>query len=198
MTSSTPRRGQVNPALAIVLGVVAVAGIAAAVLVSRPAGPAGSPAPVMPSSAPVATPTIAPTPAPTAKPTKAPPAGTTNVELENATDHQVVVQVHDQTGTLAGVVSGTPGDGMSVRWHDAIVKNADARTILVTWAGLPQDDTLDLGVAIVDGKLQVTIVQAGPVANSDAMGEDRIVALTFDSPVSAGDVVVEVLDRTVD
>jgi hypothetical protein len=200
------RRGQVQPVLAVALGVIAIAGIVGAVLVSRPsasAGPGASDRPSTPPSSgpvatPVATPVASPSAAPTAKPSVAPSAGIGSIDLENATGHDVVLQVHDQTDTLTGAVSGKPGDGMSVRWHDAIVKNAGARTIVVTWAGLPQDDTLDLGVAVVDGKLQVTIVQAGPVPNSDAMGEDRIVALTFDGPVSADDVTVLVLDRTVD
>lgn len=30
------------------------------------------------------------------------------------------------------------------------------------------------------------------------MGEDRVLILTFDAPVSAADVSVEILDRTVD
>ena len=30
------------------------------------------------------------------------------------------------------------------------------------------------------------------------MGEDRIVTLTFDTPVPADEVVVDILDRTVD
>jgi hypothetical protein len=33
---------------------------------------------------------------------------------------------------------------------------------------------------------------------SDAMGEDRVLVLTFDAPVAAKDVSIEVLDRTVD
>ena len=207
MTPSRPSpRGQVQPALAAALGVVAIVGIVAAVLVSRPnaaAGPSASDRPsAPPSSAPVATPSATPaaTPSatPTATPSVVPSAGLGTIDLRNATGHDVRLQVHDQTDTLAAAVSGTPGDGMSVRWHDALVKNANQHTILVTWVGLPQDDTLDLGVAIADGQLHVTIVQAGPVANSDAMGEDRVVALTFDGPVSAGDVTVEVLDRTVD
>ncbi len=208
MTRSTNRRGQVHPALAVALGLIAVAGIVAAVLVSRPSAPAG-PAPsdrpsAAPSSAPdptpLATPVVTPGPSPTPspKPTTAPSSGLGSIDLENATDHDVVLQIHDQTGTLVKAESGTPGDGMSVRWHDALVENRNHHTIFITWAGLPQDDTLDLGVAIVDGKLTVTIVQAGPVENSDAMGEDRVVALTFDLAVQADDVTVEILDRTVD
>jgi hypothetical protein len=200
------RRGQVQPALAVALGVVAIVGIVAAVLFSRPSAPTGPTASDRPSATPVATPIATPTdvptpvatPTPSPTPTPAPSTGLGSIKLRNATNHDVVLQVHDQTETLTGAVSGEPGDGMSVRWHDALVKNANHHTILVTWVGLPQDDTLDLGVAIVDGQLHVTIVQAGPVANSDAMGEDRIVALTFDRAIKADDVFVEILDRTID
>ncbi len=206
MTRSTKSRGQVHPALAFALGALAVAGIIAAVLVSRPSGPAGpgpsdrpsTPPSSAPDPTPVPTPVVTPKPTPAPTPTTAPSVGLGSIDLENATNHDVVLQIHDQTGTLVRAESGTPGDGMSVRWHDALVQNAGTRTIFVTWVGLPQDDTLDLGVAIVDGALQVTIVQAGPVANSDAMGEDRIVTLTFDTPVPADEVVVDILDRTVD
>jgi hypothetical protein len=194
-------RGQVQPLVAVALGVVAVVGLAAAVVVSRP-GPEGAPGAsdrpsTPPSSAPVASPTPASPSAP-ATPTASPSGGIGTIVLASATGHDVKAQVHDQTERLVRAVSGTPGDGMSVRWHDAVVANAGSRTVVVTWAGLPQDDILDLGVAVVDGRLQVTIVQAGPVPNSDAMGEDRVVALTFDGPVAADEVSVEVLDRTVD
>ena len=209
MFTTSNRGGQIHPALAVALGAVAVAGLVAAVLVSRP-GPAAGPAPsdrpsASPSAAPSADPTADPTPVTTPKPTATPSAAPSSpsgvgspIDLDNATDHDVVLQVHDQTGTLTGVVSGRPGDGMSAQWHRAIVQNVDIDTISITWAGLPQDDVLDLGVAVVDGELVVTIVQSGPVPNSDAMGEDRVVKLTFDHPVSAEDVDVQVLDRTID
>ena len=121
-----------------------------------------------------------------------------SVDLENATGHDVSVLIHDQTGDVVDAVSGTPGDGMSVRWHSAIVKNVDATSIRVTWVGLPGDDVSDLGISGAAGAYVLTVVQPGPVPQSDAMGEDRILILTFDAPVSADDVSVEVLDRTVD
>ena len=194
-------RGQVQPLVAVALGVVAVVGLVAAVVVSRP-GPADGPRPsdrpsTLPSSAPVASPRPSSPSAP-ATPTASPSDGIGTIVVASATGHVVKALIHDQTGDLVKAASGTPGDGMSVRWHDALVADNGSRTILVTWAGLPKDDVLDLGVAIVDGRLQVTIVQAGPVPYSDAMGEDRVVALTFDGPVAAADVSVEVLDRTVD
>jgi hypothetical protein len=206
MTTSPNRSGQIHPVLAVAIGVVAVVGLVAAVLVSRPTGGAPdasdrpstppSAAPSAPADDPTPVPTPVVTPAPT--PSAAPSAGLGTIELENATNHEVLAQIHDQTGTVERAVSGKPGDGMSVRWHKAIVRNTDADQISITWVGLPQDDTLDIGVAVVDGQLNVTIVQAGPVANSDAMGEDRVVVLTFDTQVNAEDLYVEILDRTID
>jgi hypothetical protein len=99
---------------------------------------------------------------------------------------------------VTDVRSGQPGDGMSVRWHDALVKNVDADTIAITFVGLPRDEQVDMVVDAASGKVTITIVQAGPVPQSDALGADRIVILSFDAPISAGDVSVEILDRTVD
>jgi hypothetical protein len=209
MHNSRPAsRGQIQPIVAAIAGAVALIAIVA-LLASRP-GPEPAPtegpaAPSLgPSSGPTANPSARPsdpprpsaTPSPTPLPTPSgPPA---SISLANATDHDVILQIHDQTGKLVGAATGAPGDGMSVRWHATAVGQLDDRTISVTWVGLPGDEVLDLGVAIEDGRLLVTIVQAGPVANSDAMGEDRIVVLSFAEPVSADDIATQVLDRTID
>ena len=214
MTPTRPdRRGQVQPVLAVALGLAAVIAIAAAAA-SSPKAPAGAIASDRPSTPPlVVRPSVAPTAKPTATPTVAPSAppvanpappvatpatGPTTIALRNASGHAVKLQIHDETGTLGSARSGRPGDGMSVRWHDANVKNAGSRTILVTWVGLPGDDVSDLNIAIRGGELVLTFVQPGPLPYTDAMGEDRILSLTFDDAVSADDVVVKILDRTVD
>ena len=57
---------------------------------------------------------------------------------------------------------------------------------------------VDLGIVRDGDKYTITIVQSGPVPYSDAMGEDRVLVLTFADDVLARDVNVEVLDRTVD
>jgi hypothetical protein len=214
MTPTRPhRRGQVQPILAVAFGLAAVIAAVAAVASSSnaPAGaiasarpstpPIVAPPSVTPTARPSATPTIAPsahpvvTPAP---PVATPATGPTTVDLRNASGHSVRLQIHDETGTLGSAKSGMPGDGMSVRWHDAIVANAGSRTILVTWVGLPGDDVSDLNIAVRGGKLVLTFVQPGPLPSTDAMGEDRVLSLTFDNAVSADDVVVKILDRTVD
>ena len=202
MTPSHPSsRGQIQPALAVALGALAVAVIAVGFAVSRPAVPSGPAASERPSATPVASPSSGPSatpvPVPSAQPSKA-PSGQRSVELRNVSGHQVTALVSDTGDRLVEAASGLPGDGMSVQWHKAIVTQSGTRAITVTWAGLPRDDTVDVTVDAVDGRLHVTIVQAGPVPDSDAMGEDRAIVLTFDGPVAADDVSVEVLDRTVD
>jgi hypothetical protein len=62
----------------------------------------------------------------------------------------------------------------------------------------PRDEVVDLGVSAKGGQYELTFVQAGPYPHTDAMGEDRVVILTFAEPVSANDVVVSILDRTSD
>lgn len=185
-------RGQIQPLVAILLGVVAVVAFVAAVVVSRPAGVAS------PVASPTARPSAAPSAAPSISPSAAPNDGSLTVSLASASGHDVTLKIHDESGKVAKAVSGAPGDGMSIRWHDADVQNVDARTIAIKFAGFPRDEVVDLGIDAKGGQYLLTFVQAAPYPHTDAMGEDRIVILTFDAPVSANDVVVSILDRTVD
>ena len=195
---NAPRSTRRNQARIAGLALVAIVGIAVAVSAVRIGGataaaPTNRPS-VAPSFSPVPIPTVAPSKAPSATPRPVPGS----VDLDNASDHDVSILIHDQSGDLVDAVSGTPGDGMSVGWHKAIVENVDATSIRVTWVGLPGDDVADLGISGGAGVYALTVVQPGPYPYTDAMGEDRILILTFDAPVSAGDVSVEILDRTVD
>ena len=200
----TAGRGRIQPVVAIAFGLIAVVGLATAVLASRPASPSlpalpSAPPSTAPTHAPTPAPTTAPTPAPTTPPSTAPGAGgSLSVDLENATGHKVSILIHDETGKVAGAVSGKPGDGMSARWHDAVVKNLDDHSIAITWAALPGDDVADLGIASNGGAYHLTMVQRGPMPYSDAMGEDRVLVLIFDAPVAAKNVSMEILDRTID
>lgn len=186
------RRGQASIAG---LALVTIVGVAAAVSLLRINSVTAAPPIASPSAAPAS-------PAPTAIPSKAPSptprSAPSSVDLENASGHDVSILIHDQVGDLVDAESGAPGDGMSVRWHDSIVENVDATTIRVTWVGLPGDDTIDLGISGAAGGYVITVVQPGPYPYTDALGEDRVLILTFDAPVSADDVAVEILDRTVD
>jgi hypothetical protein len=194
---NAPRSTRRGPGPVAALALVAVVGITAAAASALRSGGATAAAP---SDRPSAAPTSSPTPSvvPTKAPSATPPSAPGSVILWNASGHDLSILVHDQTGDLVGAVSGKPGDGMSVGWHKAIVENVDAQTIRVTWVGLPGDDVADLGISGGGGTYTLTVVQPGPYPYTDAMGEDRILILTFDAPVSADDVFVEILDRTID
>jgi len=191
-----PRSTRRDKASIAGLALLAIVGIAAAVALLRINSVTAAPPIASPTVAPAKTPT--PTVAPSKAPSPTPPSVPASVDLDNASGHDVSILIHDQVGDLVDAESGTPGDGMSVRWHDSIVENVDATSIRVTWVGLPGDDVSDLGISGAAGAYLVTVVQPGPYPYTDAMGEDRVLILTFDAPVSADDVSVEILDRTVD
>lgn len=197
MNRSSTSRSLALPVSAIVLGVLVFAVIAGGAL-GRAADP-GSPTPsIVPSASPsiAPSPSVAPSPKPSATPSGAPsddPAdGSIVVKLDIATPHDVSVVVDDETGRLVKAASGRAGDGMSVRWYTMAVENVDAETLRVTWSGYSVDDELELRVHEVDGKVALSLVQAGPLPNTDALGADRVLVLQFDRPVSAEDVVTSV------
>ncbi|HET7471634.1 MAG TPA: hypothetical protein VFJ71_00785 [Candidatus Limnocylindrales bacterium] len=202
MNAKHSSRGQTVPAVAVALGAIAVVAVAFVVLVSRPAAPAGGGAS---PSAPVATPrpstpaspaTPAPSspaePSPTATP-KAP----TEIDLESALFRQVRLTIDDTSGWLRDAVSGHPREGMSVRWHDSLVEQVAPNVVRITWVSFPDEEVLDLGILYIEDELSIAIVQRGPYANTDALGEDRIVVLTFDRPVNAKTLDVKVIDDMV-
>jgi hypothetical protein len=174
-----------------------VAVTAALVIVASGVFGRGAVATPTPSDRPSAAPTVVPadpTPPPASQPSHDPAAGPLTVALANLTGHDVSVAIDDQTGAVAGAVSGQPGDGMSVRWHDMQVDNVDADTVRIVWVGLPRDEQLTLSVTGKAGAYALRFVQAAPPANSDAIGFDRILNLDFSAPVSADDVKVTIED----
>lgn len=178
MDRTTSRR--TIPALVIAVGLVAVLAVMATGVFGRTVDPTPSdPRPAYP------TPAI-PTPMPT------PERGDFDIDLEVPTLHDVDAVVDDETGRIVHVESGTPGDGMSVRWFDALVENTSDDTIEVTFVGLPQDDVVQVVVSEADGEIVIAIDQAAPPLNSDALGNDRVLVIEFDAPVSAKYVTVTV------
>jgi hypothetical protein len=147
---------------------------------------------VEPSVPPTTPPSDAPTAPPSDAPSDPPADGKITVDLENLTGHDVSVEIDDQTGSIVKAESGTPGDGMSVRWFDVKVESIDADTLRIVWVGLPRDEVIKLGVSTVDGKLRLRFVQDGPPPNSDATGHDRVLELSFDAPVRSQDVLTSV------
>jgi hypothetical protein len=178
---NTPR----TPARAgrMVVAALSLVAFVAACSAADAGGPTASPAP---STPPVAT----PAPSPIATPSPSIP-GVPDVELGVADRHDVVVVISDRNDLLAGARSGEGKDGMSVRWGDAIVRNLDANTIEVTWAGYPQDETIGLLVAATSDGVLLRFGQNMPYPNTDAMGADRVLVLAFAEAVSADEVVAE-------
>jgi len=181
--SSFPSRSSLP--VAVVLAMSAVLVIVAGGVFGRGVDP--SPAP---SDAPANPPSMPSSPQPTVVPTDDPGDGPIVLDLDNLTDHDVSVVIDDATGTLDGAVSGQPGDGMSVRWLDVKVENLDSKTLRVVWVGLPRHEQVQLSIAGDDGSYRLDFVQAAPPANSDAVGYDRILVLSFDTDVAADDVDV--------
>jgi len=179
--------------------VIAIAVVAVITIAATGFGRTSAPADPSPSAPPTASPTVSPDPtvAPT-QPEHPPIDGDVIVDLDTATDNDVTVTVRDQTGSVVKAVSGTPGDGMSVRWNDILVRTVDARTISVTWVGLAVDEEVHVDVSSENGGYVIDIVQTGPVPNSDATGYDRELMLTFDEPVAAADVSGGVSFRSAD
>ncbi len=186
MPRTRTTRSLARPATAVVLTLVA----AFAIMASGVLGRSGSPTPSSPPSTPKPTPTASPSaPAPTPVPS-APVGDGTTVDLDNRGGFDILLRIKDRTGRLVTGSSGTPKDGMSVRWHDAIVKNVDASTIRITWAGWPRDEEVGMTISRSGDKVRIHIVQIAPYPNTDAMGLDRILDLTFDGPIDADDVKV--------
>jgi hypothetical protein len=160
----------------------------------------GSATGALPSSSPVDSPEPSPvvTPRPTAMPSSGPSSSPIpsspaqeGIKLDVVDPHDVSVIVDNATGYPVRVTSGRAGDGMSVRWGDFKVVNIDASTLRVTWVGLPRDEQVKLKISFDDasgGMLKLTFTQAAPPANSDAIGFDRVIVLSFDTPVAADEV----------
>ena len=198
MSRQSPSSGQVQPAVALILGAVAVVGLVALVTFGRPAAVV-APSPSSPVSTPV--PTKAPPSSAPSTPSPAPtqtPSVVTKVRLDIPDDHEVIAAVQDPDGIVEAVRSGRAAEGMSVRWHGVKTENLDDRTIRFTWVGLPQDEQVDIAITKEGREVSARIVQAGLYANTDTLGADRMLVVTFASPVHAADIATEVLDRTVD
>ena len=208
MTILRNATGAVRPAVAISFAGAAIFALAAtafAVGGGIGAAPTVPAAPVRPSAsappppaAPVATPRPTskpadPAPVPTAKPTPRPthtnlpydPAPI-KVNLQTVDDSAVRVDIVDISGILDSAKSGSPAEGASA--EGLVVENVDARTLRLTWVDFPIDNVDQLYIEWFDGHLKFVLVQPEPRGDTDAVGYDRELVLTFSEPVSAGDV----------
>ena len=165
--------------------------------------PSHAPATPAPTEVPVVTPDPTPdptpelTPAPTPEPTPVETDGGTDampikVDLDNATGADVYVDIVDNSGTVVGAVSGTPGDGVSVEVYTLKIENIDERTLRLTWIDYPIDNALTL---YINGDAsRFVLIQPEPTAETDAIGFDRELILTFDHDISAADIEANLQD----
>lgn len=187
------RSSTIRGAAAAIVALVAVLAFVAGAAFGRGSDGGASPTPSNPPTAqPSGTPSAPASPAPSDDPSD----GEIEVDLDVATPHDVSVVIRDETGGVVGATSGRAGDGMSVRWYTMSVVNLDADTLRVTWVGFPQDEVASLRVYELDGSVALTLVSAGPPANSDALGYDRVVDIDFATAVNAEDVRTSVQAST--
>jgi hypothetical protein len=149
-----------------------------------------------PSASPDVSPGTTPDPSPSVPVDHGPIDGDVVIDLDTVTPHAVSARVRDTTGHLVRAISGRPGAGMSVRWHDIAVSQVDERTVSVTWVGLATDEGVHVDISTEAGGYVIEIVQAGPQPQSDALGHDRVLILSFDEPIVATDVTGGVADRS--
>ncbi len=174
------------PVAALALAaVVAACGATPSASPSSPASPVPTAAP---TQVPVASPVL--TPVPSRAPSGSPQAGQP-VKLDTALGHDITVVVTDRGAGLISARTGKAADGMSVRWGAAEIRNLDPKTIEVTWAGYPRDETVGLVIEPKGDGVNLRFGQPGPYPNTDAMGADRVVILSFADAVSAADVAVK-------
>jgi hypothetical protein len=154
----------------------------------------GTGAPAASPSDPLAMPSPAPeTPAP-ASPAPATPAPTEvaaadlRVDLQSTSGQDVYVDIVDRSGTIERAVTGRPAEGVSVGSGTLQVENLDARTVRLMWSDFPIDNQLRLFVDPIGVGYRFLMIQPAPTGPADAMGEDRILDLTFDREVSAAEV----------
>lgn len=160
-------------ALASVLALAACSGVTGGGAASPP------PTPPMPAATPVATPAVTPaaTPVPSAT-----PSGPLEIALDNATAHDVSIELLDEGRHVVAARSGHPGDGASVPFGSLEAKNLDARTVQFTWSDTPGDARLGL---YVSENAKVVLVIRPDRAGGDAVAFDRILIVAFDVPVDA-------------
>lgn len=112
------------------------------------------------------------------------------VVLTNATAKVVTIDVTDKSRTLTAAASGTPGDGASVEADKLVVKNLTPTSVRLTWLGGPCDSANSLSIDAA--RNQLLLVQ--PECSGDAIATDRILDLSFSTPVKAADLTTSLQD----
>ena len=137
----------------------------------------GSPAPV------AGGPSIQPSPPPTAA-----PVTILRVDLQSTSGQDVTIDILDRSRSVTSATSGKPGEGVSFDSDSVVVENIGPRTLRLGWSDFPIDNELQLHVDPVGVGYRFLLIQPAPTGPADAMGEDRILEVTFDRDISAAEV----------
>jgi hypothetical protein len=138
---------------------------------------------------PSASPTVSVTPSASASPVPSPVASPSpaviRVDLIDDIGGQAFVEVTDESGTLVTARSGQQSEGSEVA-TDIGVANLpnDPASVVLTWVGCPSDTRHVLTID-PDGR---TMTLEQPVCQGDTVGVPRVLVLTFENPVPAGEV----------
>ena len=175
-----PRRAVSSRGVAAIgLAVVLIAGLGVAVG-SRPTNPAVVP----PSDSVLPSPSfsVAPSPSPS-DPVRSP--FSTTITLAVSAGSPIRLVVSDQSGALRDATTGTPGDGASVEMGlvSVTADPGDPNVLIATWTGGPCESTAAMTVNETTSTISVTVGSC----SGDAIALDRVVRLTFDTPMDAGD-----------
>ena len=173
---AVPRRRilGVRPSLALAVVALIAASIGIALVGSRPQAPA------VVVSGPSASPAV---PSATVEPTiPAPPPFSAIVRLTVVDGGSLELRVVDFGGDVLDATSGTPGDGGSVPTGTVDIRaEGGGRVLDVTWTGSPCQTSAHMSV----DRATATIVVVEETCEGDAIPVDRVVRLTFSSPVDS-------------
>jgi hypothetical protein len=129
---------------------------------------------------PIVNPSASVQPTPSASPSPSPSPAVVHVDLIEHQGQDASIDITDRSGDLASAVSGDPGDGASVEEGKikVVADAADARTLIVTWTGMPCDTTHTLDIA-PDHTLTIT----RPSCGGDTLPVDHVLRLTFGASI---------------
>ena len=138
-----------------------------------------------------------PSPAPTTTPGASPSASSPtplvmSVELIGYGGRALsTIEVVDESGTLVGARTGRPAEDPSDPSPDVRNDPADPATVVLTWTGILDDTDRRLTIA-PDGRTMTLDKLPGC---GDLIPVNRVLALTFSSPVPADEVTLTIVDE---
>lgn len=74
---------------------------------------------------------------------------------------------------------------MTLRWGEASVERVGPTTVRITWSGLARDEQVAATLTGSGGEYRLTLAQQMPAPNTDSLGQDRVLVLTFERPIAA-------------